>query len=695
MNRYLLYRVFLLFVFTVWIFHHSWGQKNIADSLWLLIKKDKADTNQVIHLNILCSEYTYSGNYDSAFKCVAKAAKLAKELHFEKGIAAVYNNIGNIYTSQSDYGKALSSYQMSLRIREKLSDVKGAAVALNNIGNIYFHQSDYAKALENYYLSLELRKNIDDTKGIADCYINIGSVYNNIAEYEKALDSYLKSLKLFESLNNKEGIAGAYTNIGCFYLDRKEYNKSLENHIASSKLFEQINNKQGISLAYSNIGLTYFLLKEYDKALENNLKSLKVAQEINNQRGFAECYNNIGNIYGAKKEYINALSSYTSAFKIFSQIGDIKNKAWLCFSIAGIYQEQNNEIEAEHWLFDGLTLAKKVGNPEMLQGFYKSLFELYEKKVDQSQAYKFHKLYSAYKDTIFNNSNNRLIAEMQAKYETDRKEKELKIKSQELREQEILLSKNRTLLTLISVGALLIIVLGWFIFYRYRINIQLKNKSETLKQQKQNAQAIIEAQEQERKRIAQDLHDGMGGSLAAIKVELMHIQSSRSDLPVLDKVISGLGDACNDVRTISHNLTPLSFMNRTYIESVRDLIERFSIPGKMNITFDYFPAEGLNSLPGNIKINSYRIIQELLNNISKHANATRVELGISIHKDELCIIVEDNGKGFDPGTDTKGIGLINIKSRLDIDNGKLTIDSKINRGTTFNISIPLFGIINT
>ncbi|MCY2685948.1 AAA family ATPase [Salinimicrobium sp. TH3] len=223
----------------------------------------------------------------------------------------------------------------------------------------------------------------------------------------------------------------------------------------------------------------------------------------------------------------------------------------------------------------------------------------------------------------------------------------------------------------------------------YYENTNLLNKQLKL-QERNRIEAVIESQEKERQRIAEELHDSLGQILALTRINLSRIQptDTASENEELLKNISDLIDeSCEEVRSISHNLMPPDLNNR----GIADILQKLIAKNRVVNGIEYkFYAERLESEPSAAcKFTLYRVLQEIIQNIIKHASATKVNVSLTETGDLLHLLVEDNGKGFDTSVTGFGLGLKNIYSRIKLLNGYLDIDSSINSGTVFNITIPL------
>lgn len=198
--------------------------------------------------------------------------------------------------------------------------------------------------------------------------------------------------------------------------------------------------------------------------------------------------------------------------------------------------------------------------------------------------------------------------------------------------------------------------------------------------------ASIEGQDEERKRIAQELHDSIGGNLAGIKLRVSGI----SDASDMWKTISGqLDETYQLVRDISHTLIPKKFRQNGFTDLIEEYVKSISDTGGLEVGFYPHPGGQINSIDEKIRVEMFKILQELMTNTLKHAEAKKVDIHLSLIDGELSLLFEDDGKGFISETGYKGIGLNNVKERVNELQGNLHIDSVPKRGTIIAIDIPI------
>jgi len=425
------------------------GQQNKIDSLIIVLKTAKDDTSKVNSINMLSKLYSNIGSYESAMQYAQQAFKLSDELYFKKGITAAYNNLGVVYWNQGNYKKALDYFSKSLIINEEIGNKKGLAIGYNNIGLVFLNQGDYEKALESFLKSLKIKEAIGDKQGIGMSYLNMGNIYLSQGNYEKALELFSKSLKINIETGNKKYEATNLNNIGIIAVFQGNSEKALEYYLKGLKIHVETDDKKGIAMSYNNIGLIYYEKGNYTKALDNQLKSLEINEEIGDIQGAAVSYTNIGNIYIKQKKF----------------------------------------DESFHYLDISLNLLDSVGFKVGIKDAFLSLSDLFDKKGDYKQAYNYHILYSNIKDTLLNEQSSKQIAEMNTKYDSEKKDKELLKKDLEISKQLVETEKKQLQRNVFIIGFALVLALSFFIFKVYRnkrnANILLEKKNSLIENQKQ------------------------------------------------------------------------------------------------------------------------------------------------------------------------------------------------------------------
>ena len=399
MKRYVIISVVILAVHSV-----VYSQSNKIDSLLILLKADKPDTNKLFNLNRLSKEYKDIGSYDSAAYYANGALKLSKSILKEnpdtktkhttqKNVCASYNTIGNIFNHQGNYPEAIKNHLTCLEISQSINDKKGIASAYNNLGNVSSVQGNNAEALRYYFASLKIMEELDDKKSIANTSNNIGRVYYLQGNHAEALKLFMASLEMYKKLGIKKGIAFCYNNIGLIYYAQGKYDESLKNNFASLKIREGLGDKLGLATSYSSLGIVYFDQAEMET--DEAMRSAKFKQ---------------------------GLKSYLSSLEMYEALGDKAGVAATNSSIGNVYIKTGKYDEAEKYLQRAMDLSKRIGYKECIRDTYNGFAKVQSAKGDFKGAFKNHKLYIVYRDSIDNEDTRKKTVQSQMTYDFEKKE---------------------------------------------------------------------------------------------------------------------------------------------------------------------------------------------------------------------------------------------------------------------------------
>lgn len=321
--------------------------------------------------------------------------------------------------------------------------------------------------------------------------------------------------------------------------------------------------------------------------------------------------------------------------------------------------------------------ASTGNNQKTLQVMSKA----YESKGDNAKALLFLNKMVKVKDSLHTSS----IDALKATYEADKQAKELALQKAQIEKQQLIIAA-------IAVCSILCIALLFVLYKRKQYALESKIHAAILEQQNIAAKEILAAEEKERKRIASDLHDGVGQMMSAVKMNLSSIASklplhNEQDAALLEKTLALVDESCKEVRTVSHNMMPNALLKSGLSSAVKSFLDKIDHK-KIKVNLH---TEGLeNRLPDTIEIILYRVIQETVNNVIKHAQANQLDIALIKDKDGISCTIEDNGIGFNHSTNSsEGIGIKNIKTRVAYLQGTVEWDSSINKGTLVAVHIPL------
>ncbi|HXD93611.1 MAG TPA: sensor histidine kinase [Bacteroidia bacterium] len=549
--------------------------------------------------------------------------------------------IASSYTSNNP-DTAIILARQELALAKAANHKRFAANALNIIGGAFIAKSNYPEAIESLLNSLRIFEEIGNKKGASRCFLNLGAVYFRQQSYDKASDYFLKALPLAEEFNNKQLIAECYNNLGVVYFSKLNYPQALAYYLKDLKINQEIGNKNGMGRSLSNISTVYIkqTKPDYSQALNYAFKALQVRKEVDDKQGIVICYINIGSLDINLSNYKGAIQYSDSARKLAKEIGDIEN---------------------ERLAYENLALANsKMGN-------YK-------------EAYEYHVKFKQLTDSIFNADNSKQISDLKTKFEVEKKESELKvIQQEEIKRQKLINWSVIILSSLVLLSSLLLL---------NRIRLKQKNKHQQLlnEKQKELAVAVMDTQEQERKRIAEDLHDSLGHLLSTVKLNLQTLPESQKKS--VQNSMNLLNQASEELQNITFNLMPRTLEEEGLVPALNELAAKVSNSGTVKIQVHVHNMNHFN-LEKQSQFNIYRIVQEAVNNILKHAEAKEITIQLIGQDTHFTIMIEDDGKGFDTEAQKTGRGLKNIVTRSLWLKGNINIDSTPGRGTTITTEIPV------
>ncbi len=570
---------------------------------------------------------------------------------------------------------------------ERSGNDKYIATAYSDAGVVKYRLGDFARCEQYYLHSLALRRKLNDEKGIGANLGNLGSLYQKKGDLDKALQYQLECLRIQEKNNNQLNIALTYNNIAVIHSNQKNYHKAIDYAQKAIAQNYRLHNPHGLVTSYNTLSGAYMGLMNYDSARLLLDSVVSISGQIGDQFSRASALCNIGSIYEHTGDTTKALNYFVEALSLAKEIHNTAAIGMYSQNIGNIYEINGQYDKAEPYLITAYETAKALDQKPVLYLACMSLYQVYKHKGNMAKATLYIEESIVVKDSVFNAESSKQIAEMQTKYDTEKKEQMLRIQSLEL-------NRRNIILVVLSIVFLLASVIAWLGYNRYKLRQKAILQDEILRQQQWRARAVLDAEEQERQRIGRDLHDGVGQLLSATKLNLSALQSyiphaGIQEQDVLNSAISLLDDSVREVRSISHSMMPNVLIKSGLASAVRDFVNKMNIP-MLKIDLDIVGMDV--RLDHTIEAVLYRIFQEIINNTIRHSAASHVIIQLLHHENELILMVEDNGKGFDTNkvlNEENGIGIKNISSRVEYLHGSVHFDSAIGRGTTVTVEIPL------
>jgi len=623
-----------------------------------------------------------------------------------------------------DDRKVPDSLQQVLKTSKTLKEKLDAVFLLSD----YYSTRDTTKALDYARQGIELSTRDEYLAGVAHFYL--AGVYFEF-DVDRSQQEYLYAEKLLRPFPQKEALvyrSRAWNNYGAIEQRKdkpREFLDILINKVLP--LAQQAGDSTRMAICYHNIGLVLLNLGEYARCLpyfsraiaimeagkevyadladtyvvaaratilsgqpEKALLFLKKAKKIlepNPDSYFWPQY------YAVEGAYYRNMHSYTLAHQslekgLAGQLSDVFDKRALLYEQFNVYKEEKNYAAARNMLQQGLEMENNFPLSKNRKQILFDLAETEKLSGNTEAAYRYLMQYAVLSDSIYAGQTKTAIDALEARFRTAEKEKQILNLEHEKKER-----KFQILLLLAVVAVLSLIAIITIMRLQYRKKMAARRETahqaelERKEKEKQlsNYTALMEGQEQERQRMARDLHDGLGCRLSAIKLGLsgIPVDSAAQELS-LQQVTDKLDASIRELRLISRNMMPESLLTLGLEEALNDLCSSVMTP-QLRLVYNAYNIDP--ALPRSSQIMIYRMIQEIITNAVKHANASEIMLQCSQEEDSFFITVEDNGKGFDTSShQSKGIGLKNIRNRVDYFHGHLHIESS-SEGTVINIEL--------
>lgn len=639
------------------------NEKKFTDSLQLTIQSNISNSSRA-NAYFLLSRYYKSTDTLLSKKYLENGKRAGAGDPF---ITSVYYYYKGQYYQDFNKEKAAISYRKAIetlpRLKSKTADYY-LALSWYNYGILQKNKEGYPFLIKTMLeKSIPTAEKHGDSKILGFLYTQLALMLTYNAEFNKAHHYNEKALQILEKKAPASAeLFYAYLNISSNYCYQAKCLSGKQYLNKAGEMIHSYPESSSNTLYYYNRALYFIGQQDHEQALQNIEKGLYYAKKFNQKLQMQM-------FYFHKYDTFKKLKRYTEAKSLLE------------------------EILAEK------TLAQDLNNRKTI---YSHLASINEIIGNLSQALLWEKKYSNLNDSI-NAENIKLeINKLEAKFSASEKEKKIAFLNAEKNQKQMEVNKKNSYLWVLSLVLLLFLSLLIFLFVIYRKNkklseqkeINLQQKIEDIKQKEELAltKAILEGEERERERVAKDLHDGLGGMLAGVKINLSTWSSHHLN-PELHrdfyKILNQLDNSVAELRHVARNLMPESLLNFGLETALHDLCEFYT---RKDLDIYFQPINIEKDLPLKIQLNIYRIVQELLANAVKHAEASNILLQCSQSDDNFMITIEDNGKGFEKDIEktSKSMGLRNLKNRVNYLKGKMEVSSD-NQGTTVNIELNIDG----
>ncbi|WP_323757523.1 tetratricopeptide repeat-containing sensor histidine kinase [Roseivirga sp.] len=519
----------------------------------------------------------------------------------------------------------------------------------------------FLKQVEKNSLSEEGRIQFDKVKG------RLLTVTN---QYDSAVLVYTDLLRILEGKSEYLKLeADILDNVGGIYLTLRENDQSLD-FINRAKKIREVNGlKSEIHKSYYSLGNFLFRTGKSREAVNNYRKGLSLLTNKTDTSFLANLNYMMGTAYNILKQNDSSLYFLQKAKVMYDQTHQVISQINTANSMAQAMISEQRFSEAIPLLENNIKLLESNGDWQKYMAAYSQLSKAYEGLEDYKNALAYQKLRY---DTVVGflaKQRTQSVAKITEDYRTDKQ-------LDEAEEVAFYATQRAKIFGGIAVGLIMLLIISYLLFSR---TIQRKKL--------ENLRAMILGEENERKRVAKDLHDGIGVLLTSVKMRLSNFEDKIEDKVAFQSSLGQIDNACSEVRRISHNMVPASLSKLGLEEAMLDLFDNVTASTQIEIQEKLSYEEGDFEESSEVLI--YRVIQELVNNTLKYAKASSIQVKMGKLKEEYIIEYKDNGIGFDKTKVKNGLGLKSIASRIDILKGKLTFDSIEGKGVSFKINIPL------
>ncbi len=602
-------------------------------------------------------------------------------IHRQKIIAfsiTFFLSVFSCYAQKSNYFERLKDYEIQL----------SHADFIDSIASIpYSIMTDDLHTSEIWMRTgLTYAQKTNNNRGNADITSRLATVFYLQGKYDSSTYYNLEAIRMYDYLKLDIKKGEALCGLG-YQTKRRDLNQAFAYFREGIYLLEKHHaNESAKSSAYDNYGVLFEMRTDRDSANYFYTEALKRKVAANDSIGIPYSYNKIAQLNLIQKKFDIAHEYFDKAYEIRKHLNDGFGIAENETFYGDLYLASEDWDTAIDWYKRSIISAEKLKYPMLVQYNYDQLVLSYEKSGRYKEALEAAIKSATLKDQLLNEKNSRAIIELEERYKSAEKDRSISELKREATE------KKLTIYIVIATSVILLLAL-----FLYIINAKRKARAAKdaaiIEERESGLRAVFDATEDERKRIAKDLHDGLGQQLSGLRLSWEGLENKITEQAPeqaerLQKLTAILDEACAEVRSISHTMMPKVLQEKGLLSAIEEMVRKSLGLTSIHFQIEHFKVENTR-FQERIELSVYRICQELVNNIIKHSKATEVTIQLMCNKGHLILIVEDNGIGFNPQQDKDGIGMMNISSRLNTIKGKADIEAGPECGVVATIRIPV------
>jgi tetratricopeptide (TPR) repeat protein len=417
-------------------------------------------------LNKLAAAYN-NRDPEAQIRVGREALALARQANDRNGEARALLTIGSGHLARNESDEALETLSQSRDIYKELENLPGQLDCIVNIGWVYENMGDLDQATAHYQEVLELSRRHGYEKNEAQALQFIGIVDSYAARFDSALESFLKALAIQERLDNKMQVANLQSSIGAVYCELGDHERGLKSFQSSLELYEQEGVQANMAIALGNIGIAYENTDRPEQALTAYQRALEISEEIGDRMSVGRALGNMGGTLVDLERYKEALQSYERALEIWREAGNTDLVGYTLGNIGELYLRQNQWHKALEYLDESSQLLEEGNDPGQVMTNHLNRSIIFETLGRYKEALAAHQKGMAAKESMLSSEKQKIIAELEAKYEAESKRRRIELLEKDLEIQQLQLSKTRFRMGAILAGLLLVVALSGILFHRY------------------------------------------------------------------------------------------------------------------------------------------------------------------------------------------------------------------------------------
>jgi signal transduction histidine kinase len=622
--------------------------------------------------------------------------RLLPEAKEEISTVELYIQIGQQYEN-AEPELAKSYYRKALNLSKKIGFKIGEIKFAHNYTYVLNVQGQFDSSLYFNLKAIDIAREIQDSVHLGKALLNTGSVYRYLSDYETAAEYYQQGKLIFEKIGDEDMKGFILNLLQVMYSDLKLYDKAIEAGKEALDFYEKAADQRMVGTVLNNLGLSYSRMGKITEAIPLYQRVMLIGKETNDLNMQGSALLNLGDSFDQTNDYPKMEESYSQALDLFRQM-EVKEGEIIALrglSIVQLYRR--NPTSALELALKSVDMASETEYPLERQKSLVQLSNVYFALQEITKARQAMKESAILADRLVNEEVQSKTLEIEKKYESEKQKSQILKLEAENTAQLAINQQRRMVIWILVLLAVSLIVIGFLILrknqHKHKLQLQRIKELETEKQLTAT-EAVLKGEEQERSRLAKDLHDGLGGLLSGIKFSFQSMKGNLILTPenarLFERSLDMLDTSIMEMRRVAHNLMPENLIRFGLDVALRDFCENINQSGVIQIRYISIGLQG-EEIEQTTAISLYRIIQELVNNILKHAEAKQALVQLTKNGNLILLDVEDDGKGFEHSKMllSNGIGWANIKSRLEYLNAKFTLDSSPGKGSSIHIEVEL------